>query len=76
MSDDTKVITEEYAIQHQSVHVVMVDGETILGYLNIAGYNRFSDYLEKHNSAFLTVYDPKKSTLFINKRNIKSIAPR
>jgi hypothetical protein len=58
------------------VRVFTIDGNCHLGSLNILGYDRLSDYLQKHSSDFIMLYDNglwKDRTLFILKQNILTI---
>ncbi len=64
-----------YKIQNQSwkVRVQTVDGKSITGSLNILGFDRLSDYLQKHGEEFIMIYNggtTKDKTLFVLKENI------
>ena len=54
------------------VRVFTVDGIANVGFLNILGYDRLSDYLEKLPSNFITLYnsDEDNITYFIAIKNI------
>ena len=55
------------------VRIYSIDGHCNAGFLNILGYNRLSDYLQKHSSDFFTLYnniEGRNLTIFIAKKNI------
>ena len=58
------------------VEIFTLDGKSSMGFLNILGYDRLSDYLEKHSSDFIMLYNSgsyTNRTLFILKKNILTI---
>ena len=57
------------------VRVFTIDGICNVGFLNILGYERLSDYLQKLSSDFITLYNSGSNniTLFIAKKNILRI---
>ena len=57
------------------VRIYTIDGHCNAGFLNILGYERLSDYLEKLSSDFITLYNSGSNniTLFIAKKNILRI---
>jgi hypothetical protein len=58
------------------VRVFTIDGNCHLGSLNILGYDRLSDYLQKLSSDFIMLYNSglnNNKTLFIEKKTILRI---
>jgi len=58
------------------VEITTIDGKSNVGFLNILGYERLSDYLQKLPSDFITLYNSgsnKNRTLFIATNNIVTI---
>jgi hypothetical protein len=49
-----EAFTETKNIQ---VRIYTIDGHCNAGFLNILGYDRLSDYLQKHPSDFITLYN-------------------
>jgi hypothetical protein len=55
------------------VRIYTIDGHCNPGFLNILGYDRLSDYLQKYSSDFITLYnniEGRDLTIFIAKKNI------
>ena len=55
------------------VRIYTIDGHCNAGFLNILGYDRLSDYLQKYPSDFFTLYnniEGRDLTIFIAKENI------
>ena len=62
--------------KNNKVEIFTIDGKSNVGFINILGYERLSDYLEKLSSDFLTLYNSgsdNNKTLFIAKKNILTI---
>jgi len=58
------------------VEIFTINGKSNIGFLNILGYERLSDYLEKLSSDFITLYNlgsDNNKTLFLAKKNILTI---
>ena len=58
------------------VRIFTIDGNCNVGLLNILGYERLSDYLQKFSSDFIMLYNSgsdNNRTLFILKKNILTI---
>jgi hypothetical protein len=67
---EKEAFTETKNIQ---VRIYTIDGHCNAGFLNILGYDRLSDYLQKHPSDFFTLYnniEGRDLTIFIAKKNI------
>ena len=67
---EKEAFTETKNIQ---VRIYTIDGHCNAGFLNILGYDRLSDYLQKHSSDFFTLYnniEGRNLTIFIAKKNI------
>jgi hypothetical protein len=65
-----EAFTETKNIQ---VRIYTIDGHCNAGFLNILGYDRLSDYLQKHSSDFITLYnniEGRDLTVFFAKKNI------
>ena len=65
-----EAFTETKNIQ---VRIYTIDGHCNAGFLNILGYDRLSDYLQKNPSDFFTLYnniEGRDLTIFIAKENI------
>ena len=65
-----EAFTETKNIQ---VRIYTIDGHCNAGFLNILGYDRLSDYLQKHPSDFFTLYnniEGRNLTVFFAKKNI------
>ena len=65
-----EAFTETKNIQ---VRIYTIDGHCNAGFLNILGYDRLSDYLQKHHSDFFTLYNNIEGgdlTVFFAKKNI------
>ena len=55
------------------VRIYTIDGHCNAGFLNILGYDRLSDYLQKNPLDFFTLYnniEGRDLTIFIAKKNI------
>ena len=61
--------------KNNKVEISTIDGKSNVGFLNILGYERLSDYLEKLSSDFITLYNSGSNniTLFIAKKSILRI---
>lgn len=62
--------------KNNKVEIFTIDGKSYVGFLNILGYGRLSDYLEKLSLDFITLYNSgsdNNRTLFIAKKNIITI---
>jgi hypothetical protein len=57
------------------VKIIIIDGDINVGCLNIIGYERLSDYLQKLSSNFITLYNSGSNniTFFIAIKNILRI---
>ena len=57
------------------VRIFTIDSNCNVGFLNILGYERLSDYLEKLSSDFITLYNSGSNniTIFIAIKNILRI---
>jgi len=58
------------------VEIFTIDGKSNVGFLNILGYERLSDYLQKLSSDFIMLYNSSSDnnkTVFLMKRNILTI---
>ena len=58
------------------VKIFTIDGNCNLGSLNILGYDRLSDYLQKLSSDFIMLYNSglnNNRTLFIEKKSVLRI---
>ena len=65
-----EAFTETKNIQ---VRIYTIDGHCNAGFLNILGYDRLSDYLQKNPSDFFTLYnniEGRNLTVFFAKKNI------
>ncbi len=54
--------------------IFTIDGNCNVGFLNILGYDRLSDYLQKLSSDFITLYnsgDNNITLFFCEKKHIK-----
>ena len=49
-------MTEEYTKENKEIRVVLINGQSITGSVNIAGYKRFSDFIEKNAEDHLKMY--------------------
>jgi len=66
---------EEYTKETKSIRVVLTNGQSITGNVNIAGYERFSDFIEvnkeTHIKMYQAIHDGRPYTfLMIPKTNI------
>jgi hypothetical protein len=62
--------------KNSKVEIFTIDGKSNVGFLNILGYERLSDYLQKLSSDFIMLYNrcsDNNRTLFILKKNILTI---
>ena len=61
--------------KNKKVRIFTIDGNCNVGFLNILGYERLSDYLEKLSSDFITLYNSGSNniTIFIAIKNILRI---
>ena len=58
------------------VEIFTIDGKSNVGFLNILGYERLSDYLQQISSDFIMLYNSNSDnnkTVFIVKKNILTI---
>ena len=62
--------------KNNKVKISTIDGKSNVGFLNILGYERLSDYLQNLSSDFIMLYNSgsdNNRTLFIVKKNILTI---
>lgn len=49
----------EYEINFVSVTITLINGKTLNGAVNISNYNRFSDFIDKHESKYIRLVNVK-----------------
>ena len=49
-------MTEAYVKESKEIRIILVNGQSITGNVNIAGYNRFSDFIEKNEENHIKMY--------------------
>lgn len=71
----------EYTKDSIKVEVLLSNQTIINGYINIIGYDRFSDFINKDYNRFIMIYNAVKcgkggSNIMVNKDNIVYIIPK
>lgn len=46
-------MVEKWAVQNLKIKIVLDDTKILIGTVNMVGFDRFSDFIEKDNSKFL-----------------------
>ncbi len=77
----TELTDSGYARNDKKIKVYLASGETIAGMINIVGYQRLSDCLQKDTEHYMILYraqvpgDSGQKTLFVNKDQIVWVEP-
>jgi len=73
-------LVKEYTVENIKIKILLINGNVMIGTVNMAGYDRFSDFIEKDESNHIkltevTINGNKYAFMIVSKEKVLGYIP-